>query len=692
MNRVPIKLASEKTEEILGMVGSPTIVISEIIKNSIDSNAKSIEIRIDTKNSSLTISDDGDGFTEKDIIDLGNPGYSTKKSSSHNTKRKDGYFYAGNKGLGILSAFSLSNLVEIETTNKTQSFIINWEKAKGELTYSEISKSSKHGTIFIIKEIDVHDIKVLTDEHEIAKLRHVTLSHFINDNSINIKLFINDVESSDLLCCNIDELDNLFIYKVDFSFKSKENILEFAFTKANPHLKKGVKEIKTDKLYKKLTIPLNNDIDLKKILKENFYLTKATFARKTNFNYLDVDLEDFYGSFFIKKDKPPKNLKAKYDNFLYGVRIFVNNFAMYSYLDQDNDWLGLSPLSQTNKYTTLMLHNVLGYINFNNFNERNSSLQITNERANFYQNASFKKLIEIVKFIVVNIVFSIDVAYRNNYIEYPQNLMNEPSKLDSSEEDITESDSPEEDTTESDLPEEDTTESDLPEEDTTESDLPEEDTTESDSPEEDTTESDSPEEDTTESDSPEEDTTESDSIETEIKMKKNNTKFFNKSTILKSDIPILIEHNELINQLKKLNYLDFYLLYNMAFRSILEDISKRYLAAMQIKLCGDFALNVKNMCDDMLKALKNESRITKENKSQIELLFGGFNALKNYLEVTSCEFYNNNMPGIRSNQLNSITHTPRWTDIKDAEYMANNIIIPLYVLADQIVSKSNFQN
>ncbi len=138
-----------------------------------------------------------------------------------------------------------------------------------------------------------------------------------------------------------------------------------------------------------------------------------------------------------------------------------------------------------------------------------------------------------------------------------------------------------------------------------------------------------------------------------------------------------------------MNYSDFYLLYNIAFRSILEDISKRYLAALQINLCGDFSLNIKNMCDSMLEILKSKNKLSKEDKNKIELLFGGFNALKNYLEVTSSEFHNNNTPGIRSNQLNSITHTPRWTDIKNAEYIANNIIIPLYVLSEKIITSLN---
>lgn len=162
---------------------------------------------------------------------------------------------------------------------------------------------------------------------------------------------------------------------------------------------------------------------------------------------------------------------------------------MYSYLDQDNDWLGFGPLSQRIKSTTLKPHNVLGYINFDNFNEKNSSLKITNERSNFYQNASFKKFIEILKDIIVKIIFEIDVAYRNNNIKYPENVVVSSTSISNPSSDKT---------------------SELGPDKTSEPD-------------------------------------------TKVTMKKHTTKFFTKSTVLKSPLPVSIPFNDLINQLKTIN-------------------------------------------------------------------------------------------------------------------------------------------
>lgn len=257
----------------------------------------------------MSISDNGDGFSQKDIINLGNIGESDKKSTFDKIKRKNGDFYAGNKGLGILSSFSLSDIIEITTNNENHSYIINWERSQGYFEYTEINLSPKTGARLLIKEINPQDMKVLIDEEEFSKMRHAIISHFTNNNKIKIKLYIDNVESSNLSCCNINELDDLFIYKVDFMYNSKKNTLELSFLKANPPLKKGCSEINTDKLYKKLTIPLLNDLDINNLLKETYYLTKTYIPNNTNFKYLDSNLEDFNGSLFITEGAPPKTFK-----------------------------------------------------------------------------------------------------------------------------------------------------------------------------------------------------------------------------------------------------------------------------------------------------------------------------------------------------------------------------------------------
>ena len=96
-----------------------------------------------------------------------------------------------------------------------------------------------------------------------------------------------------------------------------------------------------------------------------------------------------------------------------GVNIYINDFALYNYLAEENDWLGLAYYSQRKKITRLKPHNVFGYVNFPEFDENTESLQISNERADFIQDLTFQKLMYIIKGVVLFSVLNIDVADKN---------------------------------------------------------------------------------------------------------------------------------------------------------------------------------------------------------------------------------------------------------------------------------------
>lgn len=61
-----------------------------------------------------------------------------------------------------------------------------------------------------------------------------------------------------------------------------------------------------------------------------------------------------------------------------GVNVYVNEFALYNYLAEENDWLGLADYSQRKKVTRLKPHNVFGYVNFPEFDENEEILRISN--------------------------------------------------------------------------------------------------------------------------------------------------------------------------------------------------------------------------------------------------------------------------------------------------------------------------
>ena len=110
-----------------------------------------------------------------------------------------------------------------------------------------------------------------------------------------------------------------------------------------------------------------------------------------------------------------------------GVNVYVNDFALYYYLAEENDWLGLADFSQRKKSTRLKPHNVFGYVNFPSFDENIESLKISNERADFIQDLIYSKLMYLLKGVVMFTILNIDVADKNP--EYKQTPKTDPSQL-----------------------------------------------------------------------------------------------------------------------------------------------------------------------------------------------------------------------------------------------------------------------
>ncbi|MCU7201594.1 ATP-binding protein [Turicibacter sanguinis] len=681
MNTKQLNFEKHKIEEILGTVASPSIVISELIKNSLDSNATTITINIDTGNNCITVQDNGDGFSLSDIHDLSNIGESRKKETT-NLKRTDGHNYAGSKGLGLLSSFSLANQLEILTVHGNKIFNINWIKSTGSYQYTELKtnpSSLKKGSIIILKNISTDSLRILTDVNEYKKLRHVRLNNFKrNPDELKIEFKINNQIQDEINCTNILDLEKDFKYRVDFKYNSLSNSLSFNFQLISPAIDSQIEvnlaKNTLDSSYT-IQIPLNNNINIINILKNQYNISSYVSLQPYQFNYLSSKLEEFEGSIWISRGRK----KGKgFSEIGYGVKVFVNDYAIYNYLDNDNDWLNFSQASQLRKTTNLKLHNVYGYINFPDFNDKSACLKISNERAGFIENSAYKKFIEIIKYIIVELSFQIDVALKNNHIKPIKNI-NSIQNASTTPTSIT----PTSITPTSTTPTSTTPTSTTPASITPTSITPTSITPTSITPTSITPTSITPTSTTPTSTTP----ATLNNYSPVIKYKKRSScNFFKESSVLKITPPPLTQYNEITTQLLKLNnYSDYYCLYIVAFRVILEDICKRYLNKRNISLENNLGQNIYKMTNDMLSTISDKTLIDFHDKKSIENLLGGYNALKDYLIDTGFNFYKDGKSGAYANKLNSHTHNPRCMLLEEAETIANNIIVPLYVLSNQIL-------
>lgn len=705
MPKVSVGLDDKRTEDVLGLVGSPSIVLSELVKNSIDSNAHIVNIYINTNDREVTVVDDGDGLDEVHIKNLGSVGESDKKEDGKE-KRKDGKYYGGSKGLGLLSSFSLSDYIEIETKVDDKAYLIQWVKGQSSFDYKQIDNCeliSNHGTKVTIKNIKNDDMNVLLDQDEHRKLRHITIRYFNNseykDKQINF--YVDGKISNEFRCCDINAMDHRFVYRIKFNYISENNKLEYWFDKSYINNKINKSNLPTDNLKNHITINLSNDLKINDIIKSNYRITK-TVKKDKKFSYLSSNLEDFYGQLYIiegqsrgKKDRRPL------ENFGYGVKVFINDFAIYDYLDNENDWLGLGMLSQNIKNTTLRPHNVFGYVNFDKFNEKNSNLEIANERTNFIEKAPYKKFIEIMKDIVVKIAFEVDVAYRLNNIDsenYFKDLKN--SKSSDSDRSNTELNLNNESKLRSDNGNiANTKESNVNGD--KDSDLENENKLKPNNRDINIEEDKNNKKDNKSTNTEMKNKLiyeKNNNIDNVEEHKKNTSKiglknkpkynFFTRSNVIKVDKQINIEYSELIKELKSLEYKKYYLLYNISFRSILEDISKRYINNRALGISQKFGENIKIMTEDMMNVIRNTNFIGKDDKKYIEDIIGGFHAYNNFLESVGNDFYTKEgKNGIKATKLNSFVHNPRWMEQEEAEAISNDVILPLIIISNEILRR-----
>lgn len=399
-----LQIDASSIASILGTVGSPLIVVSELIKNSIDASADSIKLSYDRESRSITVVDDGHGFTLDDIQQLSKPGFSRKKDNGNVTNAK-GSFYTGSKGLGLLSVFSLCSYITIQTTSDINGeYIINWSKDTGSYSYEEVTSSQlQKGTIITLNDVPPQVMTLLTSQAEIKKLRHISTylyKHYVIEFP-EITLSIDGNTPTSLLF-STEFTDMLF--DVVFRYDNNTETLTFQCISDSGGINNS-----------KITIDSFDTLKIESIL-DKYYDIIETIKTRTNDNISFKELENvegvpsFEGRLLVYEKKTAGGMLKDHGA---GVNVYVNDFAMYNYLSEELDWLGLADFSQRKKVTRLKPHNVFGFVNMPHFDESKEQLKISNERADFIQDTVFVKLMYLIKGVIMFMILNIDVAEKN---------------------------------------------------------------------------------------------------------------------------------------------------------------------------------------------------------------------------------------------------------------------------------------
>ena len=165
MAKEKLKMDSAQIAQIMGTVGSPLIVISELLKNAVDASAENIDIYYDFDSRSITVENDYKGFTFEEIQNLSQPGISAKKKGKNLTNER-GMFLTGSKGLGLLSVFLLCDKAEIFTSPADRSVHkITLDKKTGTIERLSLKQNSpKEYTKVVLRDVSKEIISFLSSE------------------------------------------------------------------------------------------------------------------------------------------------------------------------------------------------------------------------------------------------------------------------------------------------------------------------------------------------------------------------------------------------------------------------------------------------------------------------------------------------------------------------------------------------
>lgn len=208
-------------------------VLSEVVANAWDADAELVDIQIDKKNKTITITDDGHGMNQSDINDkFLTVGYRRRDEPGEATTPKHKRIVMGRKGIGKLSLFSIAKTVDVYSVRGTSKNALRMDvdriKAKitkGEATYEpqqlkNFPSDLKRGTRIVLSEI-----KKTVFQAEAALRKRLARRFSILGAEYHFKIKINNVE--------ITVADRDYFHKLQFLWTYGEEGKEAATNATN---------------------------------------------------------------------------------------------------------------------------------------------------------------------------------------------------------------------------------------------------------------------------------------------------------------------------------------------------------------------------------------------------------------------------------------------------------------------------
>ena len=418
--------ASSYIINLLGdeLIGSDSLALFEIVKNSYDADSKIVVIHLNhilSSDGKIVIEDMGNGMTP-DVIEHA---WLTIGTDYKRKELKQSPIYhrtsLGNKGVGRLAAYRLANKIMVETQARDDMFgsmlTINWKSlVRGGSSIDDLTVDVEHGltnlipgghgTKITLSDLKCHNWNASKVKALVSQLQGIQNPFSAKDN-FNIEVKSDDPKVQDWIdsVTPSSEIVKNSLFKFEFSISQSNSKLEdFAFldwsysfnptnfpvsTKIDENIKKGKQPLDIDA---KEFIAYDKDVKERFFLKNNLLdgigkITGCFYAFSRDGKILDL----VYGS-------GKRTLINSYLDQNGGIKIFRDNIRVYNYGEPNDDWLGINQSRATKMNAHFAKNQIIGAINLNLAETKDSLVEKTN-REGFIENETFDILTRIVKAI-----------------------------------------------------------------------------------------------------------------------------------------------------------------------------------------------------------------------------------------------------------------------------------------------------
>ena len=169
----------------IGLYSNIPAVLSEVVANSWDADAKHVDIDIDPQKGIITIKDDGWGMTEAEINSrFLKVGY--QKRTDRTAKIPKGRLPMGRKGIGKLALFSIADSIEVHSVKKGRGGRIG-DRNGFIMRAADIEKSIKSGQTAYEPEV-VPEKKIKIKEGTLITLRELKTGSQVTESFLRTRL------------------------------------------------------------------------------------------------------------------------------------------------------------------------------------------------------------------------------------------------------------------------------------------------------------------------------------------------------------------------------------------------------------------------------------------------------------------------------------------------------------------------